>query len=284
MRPILNVGIFKSQGFGAKAQAERVIGLGKGWVHCKRWVRVLSNVIHGAGGNQWTADPRAQVFLAYAAAEPWSRQGQATHRSAVVEALRHLLTQAQLSYWEYSYPWSPGVEAEAAISRATEACDSYLLVLSPQSLADTGCLQGLLFALSLNKRIVAVLAETVAPSHLPEPLRNLEAIDLRAISHPLGESLEGRQILQILTHEADYHQSHTQLLMMALRWERQRRDPALLLKGKALAWYQRWLVGAKLRSRHRPIHLQALYVAESVRWDEPPAMAEGLHWLKRWLD
>jgi hypothetical protein len=176
------------------------------------------------------------------------------------------------------------VDPEATISRATEACDNYMLVLSPRSLADICCLQGLLFALSMNKRIVPVLAEAVSTEHLPEPLQILEIPDLRTISYPLEQSLVGHQILQTLHHEADYHEAHTQLLTKALQWERQRRDPALLLYGEELAWYQRWLVVARGRSRHCPIQLQTLYIAESARSNEQPALAQGLTWLKRWLD
>jgi hypothetical protein len=211
--------------------------------------------------------------------------GQSTQQrpAPAVEALRHLLSEAQITYWECPHPWLSEVDAEATISRATEACDNYLLVLSPQSLADAGCLQGLLFALSMNKRIVPVLCATVSLDQLPEPLQTLEMIDLRAIAFPLEQSLAGRQILQTLHHEADYHQAHTQLLIKALGWERQQRDPALLLGGEELAWYQRWLVGARLRSRHCPIQLQTLYVTESIRSSEQPALAQGLDWLKRWL-
>jgi len=159
---------------------------------------------------------------------------------------------------------------------------TYLLALSPRSLTDTLCLQVLLFAVSLNKRIVPVLIDTVPPNHLPEPLQTLEIIDFRAAGRSLATS-PARRLLQTLHHEADYHRTHTQLLVKALQWERQLRDPALLLGGEELAWYQRWLVGARLRSRHCPIQLQTLYVTESTRSSEQPALAQGLDWLKRWL-
>ncbi|MBE9137622.1 toll/interleukin-1 receptor domain-containing protein [Nodosilinea sp. LEGE 07088] len=241
-----------------------------------------------AGDLQHATNPTAQVFLAYAAADwpsPGRNDGAAIAPAAIVEALRQLLTEAQMAYWECPTPWPTAVDSESAISRATEACDNYLLVLTPRVLADALCLQGLLFALSMNKRIVPVLAAPVAVEHLPEPLQTLGIIDLRRSGLPLGQTTEGRQLVQTLSHEAHYHQTHTQLLVRALQWERQQRDPTLLSRGAELAGYQRWLARAQRRSRHQPIQLQTLYVAESARhWgDRDSPMAGTTRWLKDWL-
>ncbi len=241
-------------------------------------MQVLNN-LNAAGHHQRPTDLVAQVFLAYAAAdEPNLDQENLAYAAATVGALRQLLTQANISYWQRPHPWPANVaEAEVVIARATEACDNYVLVLSPRSLADACCLQGLLFALSLNKRIVPLLAETVPTEHLPEPLQTLEMIDLQSASPALGQARGDRPLLQTLHHDADYHRAHTQLLVKALAWERQRRDPVLLLTGDRLEFYRRWIALAQGRSHHRPIQLQALYVAESARHRRQPG------WRRRWL-
>jgi hypothetical protein len=246
------------------------------------------NNANTAGHDQLTPNLMAQVFLAYAADDGCRTPGEAIAGPSgadAVEALRQLFTQAQITYRQCPCPWPAGVDPEVTISRATEACDNYVLALSPHALADVFCLQGLLFALSLNKRIVPVLIETVSVHRLPEPLQTLEVIDLRARSFPLARSTGGRQLLHTLHLAADYYHDHTQLLMKALQWERQLRDPALLLQGEELAQYQHWLVGANGRLHHRPIQLQNLYVAESARhWaSQGSAVAQGIGWLKRWL-
>lgn len=241
-------------------------------------MQVLNN-LNVAGHRQRPADLVAQVFLAYAAAdEPNLDPENCACAAAAVRSLRQLLTQANISYWQRPHPWpADGVEPEVVISRATEACDNYVLVLSPRSLADACCLQGLLFALSMNKRIVPLLAETVPTEYLPEPLQTLEMIHLQAVS----PDRSGRQLLQTLSYDAAYHHTHTQLLVKALTWERQLRDPALLLTGNPLDFYQQWLASAQGRSHHRPIQLQMLYVAESARHHSQPSQAPG--WLRRWL-
>ncbi|MGB3312125.1 MAG: TIR domain-containing protein [Nodosilinea sp.] len=236
----------------------------------------------------------AQVLLAYAAEdmpsaeghEPDSALGAISLVAATINALRQLLTEAQIDYWECPQPWPTALDPESAISRAAESCDNYLLVLTPRALTDVCCLQGLLFALSMNKRIVPVLVATVPTARLPEPLQTLKPLDLRTIAPPFGETDQGRQLLKTLHHEASYHQTHTQLLVKALQWERQLRDPGLLLRGKELAGYQRWLPGANQRSRYQPIQLQCLYVAESARrWsDRGDTVTQSTGWLKRWLE
>lgn len=246
------------------------------------------NNANTAGHDQLAPNLMAQVFLAYAVADdcrPSSAAIADAGEVKAVETLRQLFTQAQITHWQCPCPWPAGADPEVTISRATEACDNYVLALSPQALADVFCLQGLLFALSLNKRIVPVLIETVAVQRLPEPLQTLEVIDLRARSSPLAQTAGGRQLLHTLHLAADYYHDHTQLLLRALQWERQLRDPALLLQGEELARYQQWLVGASGRSHHRPIQLQSLYVAESARhWaGQGGAVAQGIGWLKRWL-
>lgn len=208
---------------------------------------------------------------------------QISSRQLGVTALRHLLTEAQISFWECAHFWGSTQAAETAILRATEACDNYLLVLSPAALTDDCCLQGLLFALSMNKRILPIMAEPVAPDQLPEPLHALAMLDLPTPPQPLSQTPQGRQIVARLHHEADYHQAHTHLLTRALEWERHQRDPGLLLQGADLVWYQRWLVGAKARSHYGPIYLQNLYVAESARHSEQPSLNQSLDWVKRWL-
>lgn len=242
-------------------------------------MQVLDN-FNVAGHHQRPTNPVAQVFLAYAAAdEPNLDAENCACAGEAVRALRQLFTQANISYWQRPHPWPTNItEPEVEISRATEACDNYVLVLSPRSLADTCCLQGLLFALSMNKRIVPLLAETVPPERLPEPLQTLEMINLQSASSALGQARGDRQLLQTLGDAADYHRAHTQLLVKALAWERQRRDPALLLTGNPLDFYQQWLGLAQGRSHHRPIQLQALYVAESARHR---SQTQG--WLRRWL-
>jgi hypothetical protein len=241
-----------------------------------------------AQSTHWADQSSATVFLAYAEGDldlPLTPSG-----PSGVAAIRHLLQKAGLTLWDRYYDYPPAENLETAISRATEACDNYVILLSPNAIHDTACLQGLLFALSMNKRIVPVLLTPVAAEHLPDPLQAMAWIDLGGATYPLTESPIGQQLLDSLSDQTHYHRTHTRLLMAALRWERQQRHPSGLLdKGEARA-YQRWLTVARQQPRYRPIYLQELFVAESLRHpavassrDWRPSASQGMAQMKSWL-
>nr|WP_240966569.1 TIR domain-containing protein [Nodosilinea sp. P-1105] len=197
-----------------------------------------------------------------------------------------LIDQAGFTVWhrDHLLPWA--ANSEEATSRATEACDNYMILLSSQALQDTLCLQGLLFALSMHKRIVPVQVEALDPARLPEPLQTIPRVNLRQPQLPLSQSDGGHQLLHRLRHQAEYHRWHTQLLLKALTWERQGRSPALLLKGQELCHYHQWTHKALLRTTYHPLQLQVLYVAESLNQSplRPLSQAEArLTRAKTWL-
>jgi hypothetical protein len=112
-------------------------------------------------------------------------------------------------------------------------------------------------------------------------------VDLRGATPPLAQSTAGRQLLQILRNEADYHRIHTQLLMAALRWERQQRHPSGLLSPPVARTYQRWLQAAQRQPAHQPIYLQTLFVEESLAYTGQSSDL-GILWtpidhIKAWL-
>lgn len=234
--------------------------------------------------------PTAQVFLAYADED--RQLSLAASELSAVEAIRQLLVDAGLRLWDRDSNLGPQEDPETAISRATEASDNYVILLSSHTLQNALCLQGLLFALSMNKRILPVLLDTVEVDHLPDPLRAITWLDLRQISLPLASSSGGRQLLRALSEDAAYHHTHTQLLVQALHWERQHRHPSGLLPRAAIHRYRRWLEAAQARQRYRPLHLQELFIQESLRQtgadSEPgPSSEKGLiqiaNWLRQWL-
>lgn len=237
--------------------------------------------------------PLTQVFLAYADQDLTLPLG--TNPTHAIEAIRQLILEAGFSLWDRHGHGLPETDWETAVSRATEACDNYVFLLSAHAIHNALCLQGLLFALSMNKRIVPVLLHSIAVEHLPDPLRTIPWLDLRQASHPLAASPEGQQLLATLKADAAYHRTHTRLLVQALQWERQQRHPSGLLPKAALHRYRRWLKAAQERQQYRPIFLQELFVAESIRQIEgktalpsgQPTSREGLaqvsNWFRHWI-
>ena len=247
--------------------------------------------------HRWRDDPPdqplTQVFLAYADEDLSLPLGRTS--TSAIEAVRQLLLGAGFSVWDRHCHGSAATDLETAVSRATEACDNYIFLLSANAIHNALCLQGLLFALSMNKRIVPILLHSIDVEHLPDPLRTMTWLDLRQASPTLASSAEGQQLLTTLRADATYHHTHTRLLVQALQWERQQRHPSGLLPKAAIHRYRRWLKAAQARQQYRPIYLQELFLAESIRQAEgktpatwqPQAPAEGFaqvtHWLRQWI-
>ena len=209
-------------------------------------------------------DVSAQVFLSYAIADQHVQLTPAASGSSVAMSLsgavhQHLL-EAGLTVFDCRQ--LPGVDdsEEVALSRAIEACDSLVVLLSPRSIRQTLCLQGLLFALSLNKPIVPVLIDAVEPDQLPIPLQRLPCIDLQTAAAPLAKTPAGQQLVEALTHDARYRRAHKLLLVQSLRWERQYRNPCLLLRSTCLNQYSRWLDAAHRHPRYPALRLQRLFI------------------------
>jgi hypothetical protein len=206
----------------------------------------------------------AQVFLSYGEADT-ARSLRAEgnpHFSDVslVQAVAELLAEAGFTVLDCQQVTDGRNSEDVVVSRAIEACDNLVVLLSPQSLRQSLCLQGLLFALSMNKRIVPLLLDAINPSRLPTPLQTLPMIDLRQVSAPLSDTQAGQQLVATLTQDADYYQAHKQLLIQSLQWERQHRNPCLLLRGDCLQQYLRWWSTARHHPQHPPIRLQTLFL------------------------
>jgi hypothetical protein len=215
----------------------------------------------------------AQVFLSYSVADlamplPSDAPGAAS-TLPVVRAVQQLLIEGGFTVWDCQQLHVPDIPEDVAVSRSIEACDNLVVFLSPRAISQTLCLQGLLFALSMNKRIIPVVLETIDPDQLPTQLQVLPVIDLRCAAAPLAQTPAGQQLVQTLVHEAAYHQAHTQLLMQALRWERQHRNPCLLMRGDCLKQYRQWLDAAQGHAQYPPIRVQALLIETSQTYRQP---------------
>jgi CHASE2 domain-containing sensor protein len=182
----------------------------------------------------------------------------------LVPEIRRLLLRAGFTIWDPDQDLEAGDNTEVAVSRATEACDNCVLLLTPNWLQSALCLQVLIFAVSMNKRIVPLLVQPTPAEKLPDPLQGLKPLNFCRPVLPLADSEEGQHLIHGLNQEAEYHRRHKLLLLQSLQWERQRRNPSLLLRGSQLANYQTWLAEANQRQQYQPLRLQKLFMAESL--------------------
>ncbi|HEY9670467.1 MAG TPA: TIR domain-containing protein [Waterburya sp.] len=198
-----------------------------------------------------------QVFLAYA--EP---------DKAVMELLRNSLWRESITVWTNNTDIQTGEVSEEAINRGIEQADSLVYVLSPDSITSTFCQQELDYALSLNKRIIPILVRQIDHELVPIALRNLQYIDLTDNVKAEDYRLDESQLLKILHQDERYYEEHKILLVKALKWDRQKRNPSILLRGHNLEYYENWLKVNRQRREHPPLPLHLEFIETSS--NQPP--------------
>ncbi|WP_017662245.1 TIR domain-containing protein [Baaleninema simplex] len=166
-----------------------------------------------------------------------------------------------------------GVEFQQAIDRGIEEADNVVYLLSSASVRSPHCQHELEYALSLNKRIVPVSIEAIPSDRIPLALQNSQYVDLtdnRRESDPYERLVES-PLLQVLRRDAAYHTTHKRLLTKALKWERQNRNPTLLLRGYNLRQAEAWLKLTEQIPAYSALPLQQAFIEESLR--QPPGIS-----------
>jgi CHASE2 domain-containing sensor protein len=170
---------------------------------------------------------------------------------------------AGFTVWDWQQDLATGDRIQTAIAQGIEGADNIVVLLSAQSVRSARCLDELTYALSLNKRVIPVLTEDLDAAAIPAVLHNVQLLAINAKEH-LASQAGSRQLIATLRQDAAYLRTHKLLLVAALKWERQRRNPSVLLRGGELRQAQDWLKAAQTRPRYAPVERQAQFVAESL--------------------
>lgn len=108
-------------------------------------------------------------------------------------------------------------------------------------------------------------AGTVKAGQVPESLRSLQYIDLTDNRTDADYHQDESDLLRILQQDAAFYKEHKVLLTKALKWERQQRNPCILLRGYELQHAQAWLKLATDYPDHGPTAIQREFINESER-------------------
>ena len=146
------------------------------------------------------------------------------------------------------------------IQLGIELADTFVFILSPDSVASNVCSQEIEAALQHNKRLVPVVCQDVQPDQVHPELARLNWIFLR----PQDDFQKGfKGLLEALDQDLDYVRTHTRLLVRALEWDRNDRDGSYLLRGADLERANRYLAQGK-DQEPRPTALHHQYVITSA--------------------
>ncbi|NET35763.1 MAG: TIR domain-containing protein [Cyanothece sp. SIO1E1] len=198
-----------------------------------------------------------QVFLSY------SEQDHAT-----TEKIRKTLMRESFTLWSSRTDIQPGKDFQEEINRGIEEADNLVYLISWDSLQSTYCQQEINYALKLNKRIIPLLIESIDLEKIPSELRSLQFIDFTSHENEIAHRQAADKLLKSLNEDAAYYTAQKILLTKALKWERQKYNPSILLRGYNLRHSEAWLRVGQQLERYGPILLQEEFVAASLA--QPP--------------
>jgi hypothetical protein len=145
------------------------------------------------------------------------------------------------------------------ISDAIEAADTFVFVISPDSVASEVCGQEVAHAAEHHKRLVPLICREVESQAVPESLADLQWIFFRE-QDDFEASVQ--TLINALDTDLDWVKAHTRLLTRALEWDRKASDKSLLLRGADLKNAEEWLALSSDKEP-KPTDLQGQYILAS---------------------
>ena len=155
----------------------------------------------------------------------------------------------------------PSAEWLEEIYTAIDRSDTFIFVLSPDSLASKICRREVEHAVESNKRLVPVLCREIDAEAVPRSLARLNWI---VFEPPAEFDASLAKLVEALETDLEWVHAHTRLLVKAREWERRGRDKSLALRGRDLAEAEEWLAQGATKDP-RPSALQTQLVTSSRR-------------------
>lgn len=161
-----------------------------------------------------------------------------------------------------------GSDFQQEIYRGIETADNFLFILSPNAVTSPYCADEVEYAAKLNKRFVTVLHRPVNSADLHPELAKVQWIDFH---HAQGQPQAQHQgdfstslgnLLRTLDTDLEHLHQHTRLLVRALEWDQEGREPGFLMRDRDLETAERWLQQSDGKNP-APTHLQSQYIAAS---------------------
>jgi formylglycine-generating enzyme required for sulfatase activity len=148
-----------------------------------------------------------------------------------VKKLAAAMQEHGLDFWVDWDGIPPTVDWMNEIQKGIEEADTFLFVISPDSITSTVCKQELALAVKNGKRLVPVVAYDIQWNDVPPDLARLNYIFFRE-SDPYDGALT--KLFTAIDTDYDWARVHRRLQVKALEWERSNMDAGFLLRGRDL--------------------------------------------------
>ena len=158
----------------------------------------------------------------------------------------------------------PSAEFMKEIFSAIELADTFVFVISPDSVNSDVCNKEVQHALDNNKRIVPVLYREVDYKTLPveKPVkRMMDKVNWLRFCEADDFEAGIQKLFEIINTDLDYVRLHTRLQTRAIEWESKNYDTSFLLRGKDLQDAEKWRDSFEKIPKHT--ELQKKYITIS---------------------
>ena len=183
----------------------------------------------------------------------------------IKEKIRKTLMREGLTIWTNQSDIKTGTSFEIEIKKGIEGADNFVYLISPDTLDSQYCRQEFAYATANNKRIIPLLIQQTDIKFIPAPLQKLQFIDLTESEDEDKYHRGIDKLWKALKSDAYYYENHKLLLVKALKWQRQNRNPSILLRSYNLQHFADWLKIAKQRPDYPPLPLQEEFITESLQ-------------------
>lgn len=195
-------------------------------------------------------EKKTKIFISY------SRRDK-----AFVRKLRESIPADQFDVWVdwEGIPLSSDWMAE--ITQAIESADTFLFVISPDSLKSEVCARELELGIQGNKKIIPILyreAEKKQPIH--PKLASTNWVYMRPRKERFEKSMP--QLVDSIQTDLGWVKQHTRLFQRALEWNH-KKSSIHFLQGTDLEEAERWMMESTLEAGREVTPIQAEYIRES---------------------
>ncbi|MCP4696663.1 MAG: TIR domain-containing protein [Gammaproteobacteria bacterium] len=154
-----------------------------------------------------------------------------------------------------------GSEWWKEIETGIEDANTFIFVISPDSIASEVCVRELEHAVKNNKRLIPVLYQEVK-GKIPEALAKLNWVFFRETDE-FKQSFNA--LLDTIDTDLDAVKMHTRLLTRAAEWDKHGHDSSFLLRGNDLRSAEQWLGACSCDTTPKPTSLHTQYIINSSR-------------------
>ncbi len=205
--------------------------------------------VHSPTGGAVSELSRTDVFISY------SRKDK-----AFVERLAAAFKHRNRDPWVDWDDIHKGEEWWQAIQQGIEAADTFIFVVSPDSVASPRCRDEIKHAVEHNKRFLPIVWREGFDSQQLHP----EVASHNWLFFRETDDFQRTfpELLTAMDTDLDHLRAHTRLLVRALEWHNKGQNPSYLLRGSDLQEAQQWLMQAVSKTP-QPTEQQATYIRTS---------------------